>query len=510
MTFQGSASVFDFSARLTALELATAGISIGGDVDVTSPFPAASCLGTSVPGEPSAALGPRPDLAAGPNSDVAVGVNLGVLQDIIYHLWRSGYLCLGPGTFASFGIDLGPELAKMAAMPGIPPGTTFSLEINAAQPPKVEAGYSDRGKLSVRLIGIGADLRALYPDHTNGNLHLDLDATATATVSIDPSINAIVVSVDKISIDKLAAKDGLGLTAYGFDIGRVRRTIEQQVLPKVVASLGKVPLTGPVFGGILDTYVILRGLETTPSFVVVKGDLFRAPAPGDDREPPTTRITAKPEGPARPSEARVSVTGTDALVPTELLKYRAIVDGKAAEPTFVNTFTVGEDGKTRTYHVQVKAIDLAGNEDPVGAQTDVLVDGVEPELTVTTQLRGIISETRPTFAWTASDDTSGPAEMTSRVEIFHQPEHAGGEFEETKVSEESYDGAAHSIELGGLEAGKQYRVVATVFDGAGNADSSSFIFTVSADAGGGCNVGGAGGGAWLFLLALLGLVRRQR
>jgi hypothetical protein len=506
MSYQGMASIFAFAARLTGLDLATTGITIGGDLDISSPFPAAACLGTSIPGEPAAAAGPAPDLASGPSSDLAVAVNLGVIQDVLYHVWESGYLCLTPGSFASFGLDLGPELDNFANMPGIPAGTKFSLDITATRPPVVQAGYADEGTLTLKVVGLGANLRAAYPDQTSGYLHLDADVTATASVAIDPSQNAVAVKIDKVAIDKLTADDKLGLTRYGFDIDRVRRMIEMRVLPKVLGQLGAIPVTGPVFGGILDTYVILRGVKTTPSFVAVRADLFRAPA--GDVAAPTTAIVSAPTGPVRPADALVKVTGTDALVPTELLKYRAIIDGTAGEPSFVNTFAVGEDGKTKTYHVLVKAIDLAGNEDPVGAQADVLVDGIAPQLTVTTQLRSVVDTIRPTMAWTATDDTSPAAKIAAKVEIFHEPEHAGGEFEETKIGEQDLAAGTTTVDLDGLEAGKQYRVVLTISDEAKNEASDSFIFTVAENAGGGCNVGGGAGGAWTLALALLALTRR--
>jgi hypothetical protein len=509
MSYQGMAAIFSFTAKLTGLDLATTGITVGGDIDITSPFPSAACLGSSVPGDPAAASGPAPDLGAGPSSDLAVAVNLGVVQDVLYHVWRSGYLCITPGTFASFGLDLGPELDGLATMPGIPIGTKFSLDILATQPPVVQAGYADEGTLTVKVTNLGANLRAAYPDQTSGNLHLDIDVTATASVSIDPAMNAVVVTVGKVAIDKLTADDQLGLTQYGFDIARIRRVIEGRVLPKVLAGLGKIPVTGPVFGGILDTYVIMRAVKTTPSFVMVKADLFRAPA--GDTGAPTTSIVDKPVGPARPSEAKIKVTGTDALVPTELLKYRVTIDGTAGEPSFVNTFTVGEDGKTKTYHVLVKAVDLAGNEDPVGVQADVLADGIAPQLTVTTQLRSVIDTATPTLAWTAADDTSPAPKISAKVEIFHEPEHAGGEVEETKVSEQALAGGTSQLELGGMEPGKQYRVVLTIFDEAGNEASDSFIFTVSDSAGGGgCNVAGGAGGAWMLALGLLALARRRK
>ncbi|HKA88349.1 MAG TPA: hypothetical protein VKE22_11830 [Haliangiales bacterium] len=508
MSYQGMAAIFSFTAKLTGLDLATTGITVGGDIDITSPYPAASCLGSSVPGEPGAAPGPAPDLGAGPSTDVGVAVNLGVVQDVLYHVWRSGYLCLTPGTFTSYGIDLAPELAGFANMPGIPAGTKFSLDVTAAQAPVVSAGYANEGTLTVKVTSLGANLRAAYPDQTSGNLHLDVDLTATASVSVDPSENAVVVAIDKVSIDRMTADDHLGLTQYGFDIDRVRRVLETRILPKVLGGLGKIPVTGPVFGGILDTYVILRGVQTTPSFVTVKADLFRAPA--GDVGAPTTALVAKPNGPARPGDAKIKVTGTDALVPTELLRYRATVDGKAGAPTFVNTFAVGEDGKTKTYHVLVQAMDLAGNVDPVGVQVDVLADGIAPTLTVTTQLRSVIDTARPLLAWTAADDVSPVSKISAKVEIFHQPEHPGGELQETKVSEQDLAAGTTRLELGGLEAGKQYHVVLTVFDEAGNDASSSFVFTVSESAGGGCNVGGGAGGAWLLALGLLALARRRR
>jgi hypothetical protein len=106
---------------------------------------------------------------------------------------------------------------------------------------------------------------------------------------------------------------------------------------------------------------------------------------------PNTRITGKPDGIANPKTAILSFDGSDDQVPGQLIQYKVTVDGESAEPSFVKQATIGEVGVTKTYQVEVAAVDLSGNVDPSPESVELLVDGIAPGLAI----RGKRSTDRP-------------------------------------------------------------------------------------------------------------------
>jgi hypothetical protein len=513
-TFAPELTFIDFNARLTNIDITTSALTVSGDLDLAPKFPRAACL-TSDPGEPNVFPGPAPDLVSGNPADVAVSVNLGLIQDALYHVWRDGRMCLTPHTLEKdFDLDLDAIEHIGDMLPGFPPGTHFTFEAKVLEPPRVEGNVSSQAKLSVHVGKMAADLIATLPDGSHRRAKLELDASVSASLVMDPSINALALQVDGVKLDRMDVDDQLGLTELGFDFARVRTMLETVLLPHVLADVGQIPVTGPVFGGFEDLpiYVILKELKTTPAYVGVKANLFRAPL--NDTEAPTTAIEQKPNGVVRPSEAKLIFGGTDKLVPTELLRYKVLVDGRplAAEPTFVKVLKVGEAGKSQRVRVQVHAVDLAGNEDRAGQSVEVDVDGVPPVVNLTGQLRGTIDDLSPTLSWAATDDKTAKEALVARVTVTEIPARAGTGAE-VEVSSRDLGAGHTSATLEGLQASKQYRVVLAVRDQAGNEGGATMIFSVSADASsGGCAVGDRSSGllALAFVAAALVLASRRR
>ncbi len=518
LSYSGEATVVDlqtsFTASLVGIDLTTSGMQVRGDLDITSKFPAAACVGTAPP-EPTVAPGATPDLGAGLNTHIGLAVNFGLIQDVLYHVWHEGMLCITPhGLKDQFGIDLDALNELGHILPGFPEGTRFSFEGKVAEPPRIEGNVASSAKLTVHVNKLEAAIYASLPDGTSKSLKLDVDASVSASVVMDPRINALALQVDGVKVDRMNAVDGLGLGAIGIDFARVKTLLETTILPEVLGQVGQIPITGPVFGGIegVPIYVILKELKTTPAYLVAKADLFKAPE--NDREAPTTEIVEKPSRIVRPTEARLLFGGTDKLVPTELLRYRVLVDGVALaqEPTFVRLLQVGEAGKSQTVRVQVHAVDLAGNEDRAGVSATIEVDGVNPVVNMTSQLRGTVDDLSPGLSWTATDDRTSPGALTAQVVVHEVPAGGGAEVE---VMNEQLAAGATEVNLEGLQASKQYRVVLTVRDEAGNEAATTQVFALSADAGGGgCSVGtgdtrGAAS-AGLLLAAMLLMARLRR
>jgi hypothetical protein len=517
LTYQGAgpalASIpqLEFKAALTGIDITPSGLTVSGDLDLLSRFPAAACL-DSDPGEPRVFPGPAPDLGAGLATDIGLSVNLGLVQDALYHVWRDGMMCVTPHTLEGFGIDLEALDHVGDMLPGFPEGTKFTFEASVREPPRVEGNIATSAKLTIHVGKMEAMLLATLPDGSPRRLTLDLDASVSASIVMDPRINALALQVDGVKLDRMGVDDQLGLTELGFDFGKIQQLLETVILPDVLGQVGQIPVTGPVFGGIegVPIYVLVKELKTTPAYVAVKANLFKAPA--DDREAPTTSVDQKPARVVRPDEAKLVFGGMDRQIPTELLRYRVFVDGVSqGEPTFVRLLKVGEAGKSQKVRVKVHALDLAGNEDRAGVTVEVDVDGVLPQLALVNQLRGTVDDLTPTMKWTASDDRTSADRIAAHLTVTQIPARAS---DGAEIEVSSGDLAAGSTEttLEGLQAGKQYRAVLTVKDEAGNAAVATSIFTVSADAAGGCAVGGspASGLASLLLVGLALLAFRRR
>jgi len=355
--------------------------------------------------------------------------------------------------------------------------------------------------MSMDITGMVADLDALLPDGETRTLHVELDASAEMEVGINPDLNAITlnsvgVTVERLTIDEEASADELG-----FDFSAMRQLLQERVLPHITEQIAGRPLTGPIFGGIMRFYVLLREIRTTEAFLVARLDLFRAPE--HDETAPDTRIVSVPTGLVAAKNAFIIADGTDAEIPTELLKYEGTVDGTRLKASYVKRIPVGQIGKSGTYTVEVRAIDLAGNSDPTPARTDVTVDGILPRVTITDVPLGVTTTATPPLGWVMSDDLSDPANLTPIVTTYRLPSDGSagqGDLIDTIELDRGTTATTLSLDRG------NWRAVVTARDEAGNEASDSQVFTVDADAakGCGCVAGGrdAGGPGGLFVVVM--------
>ena len=100
-----------------------------------------------------------------------------------------------------------------------------------------------------------------------------------------------------------------------------------------------------------------------------------------DNTPPDTQITAGPNGIITDASATFSVTGTDNLTPVARLQYAWRLDG-GAYSAFDPSTQIPLSGLTPGGHTfEVKARDLAGNEDPTPAKQTFTVSALSLQIT---------------------------------------------------------------------------------------------------------------------------------
>jgi MYXO-CTERM domain-containing protein len=436
-----------------------------------------------------------PDLRAGPETHLAVAVNLGLVDDALYHVWSSGLICITPDILDLFNIDL--DLTMVGdLLPGFPEGTVFRLMAYLSTPPTMSVAAGPGATMTMGMNGFVADLDALLPDGNTRSLHVELDASATMSVGLDPYANALTMSLVEVSIDRLSITEESSADLLGFDFSRMKQLLEEHVLPHVAEEMTAIPLTGPIFGGLMGYYVVLKEIRATGAFLVAKLDLFRAPE--TDLNAPDTRIEEAPDGVVAAKDAFIVVAGEDQEVPPELLQFEVVANNRLYEPTFVRRIPVGKAGESGSYEVEVRAVDLNGNMDPTPARVEVTVDGVLPHVGITSAPGGSTESKRPTIIWEMSDDMTSESRLRPVVSLYRMP--GSGDPDETIELSPGQTSAAVDLGSG------SWRVAVTVYDEAGNEASDSQIF----DAGkGGCGCQTArrlpSNQAWALVLLGLGL-----
>ncbi len=480
----------------------------GVSVTIDSGFPytraAAKCMEAFDKPRPNRATGASvPDIQAGTN-DVNMAVNFGLLNDALYAAWRTGVFCLTDKHIAGLGVEV--DLSMVGAMmPGFPAGTAFSLELNFTDYPQVRGAGTDASSLTLEVEGIELQIHGDRPDGTRNTLAAEISLEATAKLGVSPGSNAIYAQLAGAEITHMRMTDERDATGAGFDVARIQQLVHQAILPHMLHEMGPIPLTGPVFE-VSDYAILLRSIETNKAYAAAGVDLFAIPA-NDTTAPDTSIVDAPALGNAHSAVIRVS--GTDAEIPSDLLKYQVTVNGEAREPTFIRDIKIGAAGFTNNYDVTIAAVDLAGNVDSSPARATMLVDGIVPFVAVQGARTRDADEGPTEVRWNMSDDTTATEALTARLEIYELADPADALSAKLVETQELAPGVTSAmVDL--EKAGGLYRVEIHVVDEAGN-DSRSSLLLSSATVGG-CSTSGSRGGssAALLLVALLLVWRRQR
>lgn len=491
---------------LEALSVDPGGLELTVDVDAFVDVDAAECIGED-PGEPERHEGTPPNFSSSMGAHLGLAVNFGMIDDVLYHVWRRGLTCLTGDHLEALGLHIDYDHIS-AMLPGFPPGTEFNLDIKLAKPPRIAGRASADASVAVVIEGLDVKIIGTLPDGSERAVGMSMDLEAAATVAIDPTTNALVVRADSAEMKSMRF-DQQAAAQLGFDPAQLRTVMNTSLVPAMLEKMGEMPMTGSMFA-FGDYAVILRNLDTSSeAYLLAEVDLFRAPA--NDTGAPDTAILSSPTGVVSPATARVRVTGTDPEIPSELLRYQVSVDGVARPLSPISEFAVGEVGVTRTYQVEIAAVDLSANTDPTPATLELTVDGIAPSVLIL----GERSVSQPEggavqLTWTASDDTTPETALATTLEVYRliDPQDAlSAELVETIELPAGATSAEVDVTTGSL-----YRIEIAVTDQAGNTSSSALLL----DAGTGgclCNAGGNPGDAVPIALAFFGLLivgRRRR
>jgi hypothetical protein len=494
---------YEVGAALDEVSVQAGGIGLGARIDLSSPDEAAECVAEYDVGEPGVHEGEPVDLT-GAVSHIGLAVNLGLVEDALYNVWRQGLTCISGDQLEALGIELPIEKIE-AIMPGFPPGTRLAIEARLTRPPRMAGAAQEEDGVAMNMAveGVEVVLRGEMPDGGEREVKIGLDAEASAAVGVDPASNALVATPGQVALNRLEM-DQVSVAELGFDVARMTEVLRDHMMPKLLAELGPLPLTGPVFrAGPLPFAVILRGMDNNEAYMSVQADLFRIP--DEDPGAPETTILDYPRQLVSPAEAIVQVSGTDGLIPTELLQYQVTVNDEARPPSYIKRVNIGEVGASGTYKVQVAALDLSGNADGSPASVELEVDGVAPEVVVDgerTRRMGEGKQGKSTeLTWRMEDDYTAPEDLAARIELYQVTDPSDLlAVEHVRTIDLGAGATSGTIEV---EQGALYRAELHVADSVGNETVSAILLDASTD-GGGCSAsGGGGGGVLALLLALL-------
>ena len=504
--FSGQIQATDFTAALQDILVGQGGVDIGVDVGLSSMFEPAECVRDLDEGAPDDLAGDAPDLSQ-VASHLGLALNFGLVNGALYQVWRQGLTCIDGDTLAALGVHL-PTDHIMQLLPGFPPGTTLDMEMRLSKPPRLAAagGNDDVDSLDMTAVLEGVELKLIghKPDGTDKTIEVGMDALVTLALGVDPASNAMVATpvgmeMTRMDIDQVYAAE------TGVDSARLLQVVHQQLLPKLLAKFGAMPVTGPVFSK-GEYAVILRGVGNSEAFLSLNADLFHIPA--GDIGAPETSIIEYPTGPVSVENSGVRVSGVDGMIPTELLRYNITVNGEARPLTYVRRFTVGTAGESGTYEVQVSAVDLGGNTDDTPASVEITVDGIAPVVYLEGERIREMDGGTTDLSWTMSDDLTESALLGARIELYEVKDETDLLSREHVETIELPPGVTSAtVEIAD---GAMYQAEVHITDAVGNES----IATVLLDSKNGCGCSAGGGSTGLTTLfaglGLLLVLRRRR
>lgn len=491
-------------AAVESLNVYGTGLGIGLDVDLEGDGAVRGCGNVRDPGEPGLQKAELPDLTT-TGSHLALGINEGLINDVIYQVWRGGLNCLDRAALAELGIEL-----DLISVESLLPGFSQSgvdLEVRLIRPPTIRSrpGEPASFELSLTQLEVAFSGRGLEEDAVE--ITVQVDARAEARLTLDEDRNGVTAQVDAVVIERLGFADPDRAAELGLDPARMRHTLQRRLLPGLLARFARAPLTGRVVG-LAGIYLILRELRTSTGFVIAELDMFRAP-PGD-RSAPDTFLARQPPSAVNPDEAALLVSGRDPEVPPELLRYRVRVDGAVASEGFQGGIKVGRPGRSGRHRVEVAAVDLAGNTDPSPVTLDLVVDGVPPHVVILSDRVAGRPAEEVQVQWQAEDDTTAPEQLATEIELH-------------RLADDGHvvsAGLAARIPLAPgtrefavpIPTGDAYRIEVHTTDRARNRTVVSVLVPAAPACGCGTGPGGgraATGGALLALVCALFLGRRR-
>ncbi|OLD62965.1 MAG: hypothetical protein AUI47_10710 [Acidobacteria bacterium 13_1_40CM_2_68_5] len=274
----------------------------------------------------------------------------------------------GPGTIASQGCQTpATDYARLAGADGmvntgdddVTPATTSPLIDAGMDPRTLGLDSSFDALFEADFFGNAARPRAGSP---TGTLRFDIgavevpDTQAPTVTFLQPATNAFVRQT--VTVQAQASDRGSG-------VGTVTLTADRQALSANFSP--QPPAASIIATASWNTTTLADGAHTLTATAIDRtGNRTSAPSRVAivDNTPPRTQIVGGPVGLHQSATATFIISGTDNLTPTDRLQFAWRLDSGEFGPFTTVTFTTITGLTDGSHAFEVKARDLAGNEDP--------------------------------------------------------------------------------------------------------------------------------------------------
>lgn len=451
---------FSIEGWLESLDLSRSdGVTVGGDAMVTWTGPAR--WHEDAPDVDGPDGEPLPSRFGG---QLQVAASDRLVNEALYEAWRGGMISrlLADN---SQSIALGTD--GVVQQIGLPEGTSIDIELDIERPLVASFGRVAPDVAEVQLRELHVMVSVVPPTGEASRFDLFVDGSAAAELTVDPAIGGLVLDLHDLQIARLELE--AGNHQLEMDPARLRTFVCETVTPMLSDRLSGLPVA-PALHPIAGTFLHVTALESEGGWQRVGVDMHLPDL--SDIEPPDTSLV-EPTNLLPAGTARFEVRGTDDSTPEPLLRYRAWLDGEPlgdGEPSSLRE--VRFDATDGDHVLEVAAVDLNGNEDPVPVIHGFVVDGTPPELTVTESPGAVVVEPNVRLRWQASDAQSAVVESRWILRAIAED----GSAQVVQESPFGADRGAVDIATTTLDGGDLYEVEIVVRDAAGNVTSQAFGF----------------------------------
>lgn len=464
---EGTQNEVSFKAEFKSVYSGWSGVGIEASTDV-NPLSWSTCAYGADPKVPS--VYGYPALNFQGTEHLGLAVSTATIQKAFKALWRRGMFCLSGDKLDELGVpsNIANSLGVIVGMSS-EAETTFS--ISPSMPPEISSIVGTTPKFRIKVPALSIWVKGETHEGESASMDIDLDVDVVARVDLDPSTRGITLYLEEVTFSKLtltATPEG----SLNADVDFLKTTLESILKPILKEQFSARELVPHVLhddSGFLNSYYLVasRG-ETTYSHVQLYAKLFRRP--DYDGEAPTTNLVEKPTALTGPRVFRFVASGTDDLTPESLVRFRWRVDsGVWSSPRFSAARNI--ELKEGTHTIEVKAVDLNGNEDSSPSSFTVDVDGTVPTITLLKDPGASVTNGQALIEWKTTDDRTDSSKIGSSIKIEYTPEGGGAS---SKLRDDPYLLGLSKINLASLKNGS-YRVQISAQDEAGNISNTTVI-----------------------------------
>lgn len=488
---------FSIEGWLDGLELSRSqGLTLQGDADV-------SWAGPTRWNHEDAPDMPGPEGDALPESmsgQFQVAASDRLVNEALFEAWQGGMISRLLAD-QSLSVELPTE--GVVQQMGLPQDTTIDIALDIEAPLVASFGREgdDVASVSLRELHVMVDVNV--PNETTRRIDIYVDGDVAAELTVDPEVGGLVLNLHDLDISQLRAETGEH--ELSMDPARLRTFVCETVTPMLSERLSGLPVA-PALHPIAGMFFHVTALESERGWQRVGVDLH-LPDPSDTDAPDTSLVDPPTLLPA--GTASFTVEGRDDSTPTSLLRYRAWLDGEPLHESPSGLREVRFDAVDGEHVLEVAAVDLNDNEDPVPVIHAFVVDGTAPTLALIEQPGAVVTDPFVVVAWEASDEQSATLESRWILRAVHRD----GTTEVVRESPWGADEGVVEIATGMLDNHDLYEIEVVVRDAAGNVTSNAAGFALHPSlVSSGCSASAGGGSApvGLVILFALGLLVRRR